>query len=522
MLPGVRLELEGVLMNRVTRICLYGAVAGVLSVNSALRAATPTTQPDTAELMKEIQELRSEVQELKAQRNTPAAPATAHADSSQPGLSLSKSEDSDADNQSKTAADVQADADRRSNMMDMSGTSAGYDPATHRFYIASEDGNFVWRPWLHAQLRYIAMWRQDYNKDGTDQTDTGFELRRMRFGFDGNMFGQNLTYFFNWATNRANGTSTVKDSSGAAIGTVSNNLGGVPLLEEAWVKYHIPKTDFYLKGGQIKDPVEHDQIVSSRYQQSDERSLTGDIFFNGDAFTEGATVIYDPKTFIRAEAGVNHGMRSANTNFLDNPTNVYDFGVVGRAEWKLMGNWADYNQIGAIDVKQPLLVFGIGCDYSQRDVAGQTVGAVDASYSSPNGLSLLGIFADRYTTHNFGIYTQSPTGASIGTPDPAVAGKPTNEYSIVGQVGYLVNQKWEPFGRFEYLQLAGTPAGSHNSVPAVCGGMNYYFFSYRAKLTAQATWLPNGIPIDDGPNDIYASPNGNQEISFGAQFQLLI
>ena len=45
-------------------------------------------------------------------------------------------------------------------------------------------------------------------------------------------------------------------------------------------------------------PFLHDQIVSSRYQQSAERSLTADYFANGDAFTEGITFIYDPNSFI--------------------------------------------------------------------------------------------------------------------------------------------------------------------------------------------------------------------------------
>src|SRR6201999_2157053 len=133
-----------------------------------------------------------------------------------------------------------------------------------------------------------------------DQVDSGFEMRRMRFGFDGNMFSPDLTYMINWATVRTSGnvnvTSSTGSTKGTTIGTVSNSLGGVPLLEEAWVRYHIPTTPFFIKAGQIKDPVLHDQIVSSRYQQSAERSLTGDIFTNGDAFTEGVTFIYDPDT----------------------------------------------------------------------------------------------------------------------------------------------------------------------------------------------------------------------------------
>ena len=76
----------------------------------------------------------------------------------------------------------------------------------------------------------------------------------------------------------------------------------------------------------------------------------------------------------------------------------------------------------AVKVKDPLLVFGVGADYSERGRANQTVVAADAFYSDPSGLSLYGAFVDRYTNHNFGFAGQTGTGASFGTPDPAVAG----------------------------------------------------------------------------------------------------
>jgi hypothetical protein len=472
----------------------------VIAVTSGRVWATPaTTQPDIAQLLEEVRQLRTEVQELKAQRTTPAA---------QPIESVDD-----------TKSAVARDAASHSYLFDTNeGFMSGF--TLDRFTLQSSDGNFVLRPWLHMQFRDAAAVRKEFKPDGEDDTSNGFEMRRLRFGFDGNMFGPNLTYMLNWATVRANGTSAVTNAAGARIGTVSNNLGGVPLLEEGWAKYRLMDTSFYIKAGQIKDPVLHDQIVSSRYQQAEERSLTADIFLNGDSFTEGATVIYDPKTWLRTEGGINHGMRSANTNFLDYPTNGFNYGVAGRAEFKLMGRWQDYN-MGASGVKEPLLVFGAGTDYSERGHSGQTVALLDGMYADQHGLSIYAAAVDRYTTHNFGIYTQSPTGANIGTPDPAVANAHTNEYAFVGEVGYLFQQHWEPFGRYEYMKLQGTVARSENYVQIISAGLNYYFYGHRAKLTGQCSFLPNGIPIDDGPNDIFTN-NGEGEFLFDAQFQLLL
>ncbi len=446
----------------------------------------------------EISALRARLDQLEAQQRTAATKA----------------------DDAKSTQQVVDDAARHSQMMEVGSFSAGHKNG--RFYIGSEDGNFNLRPWFHLQVRDVTVQRQNFKPGGDDDIQNGFEIRRMRFGFDGNVFTPDLTYMFNWATVRASGTANVNNAAGTKIGTVSNSLGGAPLLEEAWVKYRINGGDFYVKGGQIKDPLLHDQIVSSRYQQSTERSLIADIFANGDGFTEGATLIYDPKSWVRAEGGVHHGIRSANTNFLDYPnTNAFNYGAAARAEFKVKGDWKDYSQIGAVGVKSTLLVIGAGADYSERGHAGQTVGVVDVHYADQSGLNLYGAFVDRYTNHNFGIYTASTAGASITAPPASVLNTATNEYGALIQVGYNMNQHLEPFGRFEYMKLQGNPTG-RNYIPAVTAGVNYYFFGHGAKLTAQATYLPHGIPIDDTANDVLAMPSGRSEITGSVQFQLSI
>lgn len=479
--------------------------AALAGAAAAARADDAATQPDVST---EIQALRTRIDQLEAQQKQQQV-------------------QHQQEQQQTALAQTLHDVDRHGNMMDSMGVSAGYDLKAHRFFIASDDGNFIWRPWLHMQFRETTLDRQDfyYKTKGKDQIDNGFEMRRARYGFDGNLFSPDFTYFMNWATVRAsgNGTTTIKNSAGATVGTGSynNNLGGVPLLEEAWVKFRFHDTPFYVWAGQIKDPVNHDQIVSSRYQHGVERSLIGDIFFNGDAFTEGATFIYDPgaKGPLRAQVGVNHGMRAANTNFFDNPTNLFDYGVVGRAEYKFFGRWQDYGQIGAIEVKEPLLVAGVGTDSSSLGHIQQTVSSADINYADPSGLSFYGQFANRYTTRNFGIYTQSPVGASV---TGVALNRPTNEYAFSLEGGYVINHFVEPYGRFEYMHVLGTATGSNNWVMALTAGVNFYFYGNRLKLTPQVIYLPHGIPIDDGPSDIYTSAPGKAEIMGEVQLQVLL
>ncbi|HEY8747081.1 MAG TPA: hypothetical protein VIM11_03850 [Tepidisphaeraceae bacterium] len=474
--------------------------AAAIGICSNSYADQPASQPqsDTAH---ELQMLRARIDQLEKQQKDQQIKQ-------------------DAAIQQATVNSVMSDADRKSKLFDNIGISAGYKE--NRFFIGSDDGNFTLRPWYHLQIRDVTVDRKDTKPSGNDDIENGFEIRRMKIGLDGNMFSPDFTYFFNWATSRANGTANVTNSSGATIGTVSNSLGGVPILEEAWVKYNFHDTPWFVKAGQIKDPLLHDQIVSSRYQQSAERSLTADVFANGDAFTEGITVIYDHKNWLRAEAGVNHGLRSANTNFQDFQTNAYNFGVAGRAEVKVMGRWQDYAQIGAVGTKEPLLVFGIGADSSQRGHATQTVGAADVMYGDPSGFNFYGALVDRYTNHNFGFQTQSGTGASISAPAATAANKATNEYSLLAQGGYNISQHIEPFGRYEYMHVEGTAAGSINYLQVLTAGVNYYFVGHRAKLTAEVQYLPKGIPFADGASDILTSTKGRGEISAELQFQLLL
>lgn len=495
--------------HRQTPLQAAALALAVLAGTASLAWADPTptaTQPDVSS---EIQALRARIDQLEAQQKQQQA-------------------QHEQEQQQAALAQSERDADQRSRMLDIHGLSAGYDSTTKRFFIGTDDGSFMLRPWYHMQFRAVANDRKNfyYGGKGGDEVDTGFEVRRIKIGLDGNMFSPDFQYFFNWATSRANGTANVTGSSGSTagttIGTVSNSLGGVPILEECWVKYNFHDTPFYVKAGQIKDPVLHDQITSSRYQDSAERSLIADVFVNGDAFTEGATFIFDPKSWVRTEAGVNHGMRSANTNFFDTPTNAQDWGVAGRAEFKLFGRWQDYGQVGSVDTKEPLLVIGVGADYSQHGHSGQTVAAVDAMYASPSGLLLYGGFVDRYTTHNFGIWSQTATGGSITQTNAAVTGKATNEYAPMVEAGYTFNNFVEPFGRFEYLHLQGTKAGSQNWVQAITGGANFFFHGHRLKLTPEVIYLPKGMPIDDGASDVYTSAPNKGEIVGEIQLQLLI
>ena len=106
------------------------------------------------------------------------------------------------------------------------------------------------------------------------------------------------------------------------------------MLDEAWAKYRIPDTNIYIKGGQIKDPLAHEQIVSSKYQVAVERSLQADIFANGDAYVKGASIQYfDKNGPVRAELAYTGGLKAPTPISRTFPTRGIPPTGAGRLAW---------------------------------------------------------------------------------------------------------------------------------------------------------------------------------------------
>ena len=143
----------------------------------------------------ELQELREQVRQLEAKNATREAVIKADVAQTQ-----------------RTTADVINDADRRSALLDAQGFTAGW--SNGKFLIQSEDGNFVLNPNFWLQVRYDLNYRdEDAANPSTAgrRTESGFEIRRMKFLFEGNAFTPDLKYRFQFNTNRSTGNAFLED-----------------------------------------------------------------------------------------------------------------------------------------------------------------------------------------------------------------------------------------------------------------------------------------------------------------------
>lgn len=444
--------------------------AADISTNSS---SQDRDQAELRELRQEVHELRGEVNELH-QQVLAQKPATLPLISALPAAS----------DQKQTVTSVLNEADRHGRFMDFSGMSAGWSEE-HGFFLRSDDGNFLMSPFVLFQLRGATTYRDDGKSGGRNDTQSGFEMRRLQLGFDGNLFTPDLTYRIFW------------QSSELTTGNLS--------LLMAWFQYRFHDTPWVIGGGQFKDPLDHEQLISDAAQLAADRTFVDDELAGGEAFSRGVTLRYDDGGPFRAEGAVTSGFNVPNESFQQFPTNGANYGLAARGEYKLLGNWKDYSHFTSLGNHGDLLVVGAGVDSTEAGHADFLRHVIDAQYN-PGPFGFYAAYLGRYTRGN-------TAGRDGDTYDP----------SLRAQASWLFAPNWEAFARYSYVHFDGDEFAAHTAttVSEITLGGTYYFHGQKAKLTLDLAYFPTGTPSADTGNDILADP-GHTEVVGRAQFQLYL
>ena len=451
-------------------------VGALAAAAGSARAAEPTQQ----ELIDELRALRAKVEQLEAKQQQ---------QQQQPGQQATQPSGKEVD---ATVDGVLRDADARSHLLQAQGFTAGYDKG---FVIRSEDGNFVLRPGIQFQARYVADYREedaDNAIDGDATTESGFEIRRLKFALEGNVFGPDTKYKFQWATNRSSGNLVLDDAY------VTHRLGFAP--------------DLYVRVGQFKDAFSHEEITSSKRQLAVDRSLANEYLAGGQTdWVQGVALIWDDGAEglpLRGEVGFTDGPNTDNTNFVDGGgTSAFgladpDFGMYGRAEYLVFGDWKHYDDFSAMGNKQDTLVVGAGASYAQAGDNNVLFHSFDAQYEYYK----LGLYAAYY-----GVFSDGAAGDD-------------SAYDLGGvvQAAYMVTDKWEPFVRYSLVSLDTGASGSDDNYHELTAGVNYYVHGHAAKFTLDLTYLPNGVPSDQNQIGELDPDADDDQFVLRAQFQLLL
>jgi outer membrane murein-binding lipoprotein Lpp len=421
-------------------------------------------------------------------------------------------------NQADVTAAIQqvlADADHHSQLMDNMAGDSGYD-SVNGFHLGNPDGGGAYiHPWMLFQFRAVGNNRSSVSAatgTGADvpqtgsNSQTGFEIRELKFGLDGSIYNPLLHYYLQIDVPRSGGGLT---------------------LDDAYVTYRLGNdSPWTLKAGQFEDIAWHETNVDEAHTLTAERSLVSALiggsipgFGSTTARVQGFDVQWQQGA-IRAEAAIHDGYGSANTKFFDSggplPQGLppENFGLSGRGEYKIIGGqdaWKEYNSLTAMGDKSELLVAGTGFDWTQAGSNDAVLWTVDAQYDNPNGLSAYGALLGQYS---------SIPGAGTGAP----AGH-YNSYGMLLQAGYMINANWEPFARWDFTHLDGALGsaayGAEHNVHELTAGVNYYFYGQRAKMTIDGSWLPRGSPVDADGLGILKDDHHN-ELLARVQLQLAI
>jgi hypothetical protein len=479
---------------------LFAATFGVGAACQAQENPTP------AQMMEQIRQLQAKVDKLEA------AQAAEHARKG-PATAPSATTTASADTNS-TVQSVERDAEHRTTpTLDESAIpfTAGWDGK--QFVIRSEDGAFTFHPGFVLDIRNVTTYRQDIAKKGGGETGStgddiqnGFELTRARFLMDGVLF-KNIGYFVQFSADQ-----------------------GTPLtLLDAYGTYRFDQSPFTFKVGQFKDPLWHERNLSEARLMAVDRSLVETFLGGGQGSRlQGAALIYD-QSHLRTQLVIHDGFNSQNTKFLDAggvPAGVAgaagvtptDFGFSGRADLLVIGKRdADHHPFTEYDggftslnFKQTTLIIGGGADFTQAGSNDVLLHTVDAQFNIPGGLSLYAAYLGAYRA----LHTNQ--GVAPGYYyDPG----------FLVQAGYLIAKRFEPFARYDYTHLdpsSVTTSGlASHVVQEITIGANYYVYQQNVKLTIDASYLPDGSPVDADALGVLKN-SGENEFILRGQVQLAI
>ena len=395
--------------------------------------------------------------------------------------------------------DVLADSQTRTSLQDNK-MMAGYK-AGKGFFLSNQDGSFTMRIKGQVQVRWVmnrtkqSVVNAGLNppQDNSPKTNWGFQVRRAKVKFQGNVIDPTWQYQVN----------------GAFDG------GGTFDFEEVMITKDM-ENGFSLTFGQFKTPFTREELVSSSQQLAVERSIVNE-FFNADRML-GVDVMYKTDNW-SAEVAYGNGARTAvypagATRYTDAFTSPTRWSFAGRFQYKISGDWSDFDSFTSAPGDEQAIMIGVaalGQQYNANanlataingsqiaPIINQILGAVNAN-ANLDGSNVYGITADASAKFGglslFASFTwmhYKLEGRALGN---SYSSSSVNPWGFVVQGGYSFTDQWEVFGRFGWanantsdvdLTINGATGGiptPEAKLSLLTVGVNY-FINSNVKFTA--------------------------------------
>jgi len=355
-------------------------------------------------------------------------------------------------------ADVLADAQTRSTLL-AEGAMAGIDD-NGKIFLQSADGSFYANVSGQIQMRYLFDYQDssDPITGRADETESGFQARRVKVQIAGHIADPKLTYTVRVANSRATANTS---------------------LEEAKIGYAFDN-GLFVTVGKMKLPLLREELTSSKRQLTVERSSVNEYFTAN--FAEQVQLGWKGKD-VRLVAAVSDGANSESSEF---NADIVEFALTGRVDVRVDGDWKQAADFTSWRDEAQAVFLGAAGHYEVIDGANNagsfdgtyTVGTVDASYEN-RGFSLYGAYVISYFDDQ--------------ADAPAPLGGDLFSQGVVVQSGYHVTAELEPFVRYEWLDAddddEAAIATQRDPAQIITAGANYYFRKHNAKFTADVVYV---------------------------------
>ena len=333
--------------------------------------------------------------------------------------------------------DVLADAETRSSLQG-SGAGAGYDGG---FFMSSADGNYSMKVNVLQQIRW-SFNDNDSPVGGAEQQSFGFENKRTRLTFSGNMVDSSWSYKVGYYFGSSNATAGLNGD-----------------LEDAWVSKDFGN-GFAMYVGQFKLPFGAEFGTDPGNLQFTDYSVVASLLGPGSG--QGVMFGYSADMFRIHGAYVNSLGQVNQAWAAGSPDS--DWAFAARAEFKAAGNWSNDAQSWKGEEFSAVIGGGLAIE-------------------RPAGTSLTPWSGTVDVTLGFG-------GANLGAAFFYVdddAGTEVQAFTVSG--GVFVSDDIELVARFENLDVDNGPELNN-----LTGGANWYFAKNTAKLGLELGYAFDAIP----------------------------
>lgn len=389
--------------------------------------------------------------------------------------------------------DVLSDADSRSSLQD-SGAVAGWEKGKG-FFIRSSDGNYSLR--IRGQMQFRWVW--NHTEDGpVDDDRYGFETRRAKLWFSGNIIDPTWSYELELQSNRS--------------------TGGITEGENVWLSKDFG-SGFKMKVGQFKAPFTREELIPATQLKAVERSLVNSKF--GTGVVQGVMGSYEAEMW-RVSAAVMDGYGSAsyNTGGISGfDGEDQEFSGAARLEFLPIGAWKTVGNDTGFRGTETALLFGAAAAYQKSEYGTGTNGA-PPDFNNNEADDFRATIDATFKTDGFSI-AAAAVYRSLQTDDTVLAPVDRDQWGIVARAGFFVTDDIEIFGVYEWGELDTTGVSDLSTLTL---GFTKYFDQHNLKWTNDIGYGFNTVASDwasasAGWRADTAGEDG--QIVFRSQFQLL-